>query len=236
MFRCPWKPLPAEVPALCAQKHNSGQRGCLGPGARSAQSNGDPRDKEKSASGFGFGPHNQAFSLRMARGEPAPPTLSSGGQVNLIRFLKIQNSSRAFTGGDRAGESLPGSASGKGSLRSTSPPCVLCALGTRSPGPRGLLLRRGLDGGCAGAGTGCLGDRSPSILRTALRPLKGKSASFSRHPEAASEVLCCYRFQKVSVNEPDISLTQNNPFKRKVRNNCYFLFFSPPLYCYNDFA
>lgn len=30
-----------------------------------------PRDKEKSAWGFGFGPHNQAFSLRVARGEPA---------------------------------------------------------------------------------------------------------------------------------------------------------------------
>lgn len=43
----------------------------------------------------------------------------------------------------------------------------------------------------------------------------------------ALQVLGCCGFQKVSFNEPDISITQNNPFKRKVRNNCCFLFFPP---------
>lgn len=87
-------------------------------------------------------------------------------------------------------------------------------------------------------GTGCSkrSESSHSLRMSTVSSSKGETKSSSSHSAAALEVLCCYRFQKVSFNEPDISLTQNNPFKRKVRNNCCFLFFSPLLYCYNDFA
>lgn len=60
-------------------------------------------------------------------------------------------------------------------------------------------------------------------------PQKGERPA-PQPSRAAAEAFCCRRLQKVTFNEPDISATQNNPFKRKVRNNCYFLFFFPLRY------